>query len=311
MSQLIYHHYPQSPVAMKLRVCFGLLGLDWDEVEIPRVPPKPLLMPLTGGYRRTPVLQIGSDIYLDSQNIALELGTRYPALFASSDGARDLQLGHYCGVHLFGLAVRLVISSVIGTAPDGFIQDRASIYFDAGWNPEDMQARIPSFALQLQAGLSEMDRILAAQKEKGEDFLLGSKASYADAALRQLTWFIGGRWDQGPDFLNGFDHLNAHGAAMDDLGEGRIAHTLSGEDALGVALNSAPESPTGIKAAFTGGLEIGQQVSVRQHVPSADPDVVGRLRYLDARRVSLDIENEEAGHVAVHFPVLDYAVMPA
>ena len=311
MSQLIYHHYPQSPVAMKLRVCFGMLSLDWDEVEIPRVPPKPLLMPLTGGYRRTPVLQIGADIYLDSQNIALELGNRHPALFASQDGASDLQLGHYCGVHLFGLAVRLVISSVMGTAPEAFIQDRASIYFDAGWSAEDMQARIPSFALQLQAGLSEMDRLLAEQAEKGEAFLLGATPSYADAALRQLTWFIGGRWDKGPDFLSGFTHLNAHGTEMDKLGEGTVANSLSGGEALAIALNANPASPTGIKAAYDGGLTLGQQVRVRQHTPSADPDVVGRLRYLDSRRLSLDIENDEAGHVAVHFPVLDYAVVPA
>ena len=69
MTQLIFHHYPPSPVAEKVRIAFGMKSLSWQSVEIPRLPPKPLLMPLTGGYRRTPVAQIGADIYGDSQNI--------------------------------------------------------------------------------------------------------------------------------------------------------------------------------------------------------------------------------------------------
>ena len=70
MTPLILHHYPQSPVAHKVRMALGIAGASWQSVEIPRLPPKPLLVPLTAGYRRTPVLQIGADIYCDSQNIA-------------------------------------------------------------------------------------------------------------------------------------------------------------------------------------------------------------------------------------------------
>jgi glutathione S-transferase len=70
MTSLILHHYPQSPVAHKVRMALGIAGASWQSVEIPRLPPKPLLVPLTAGYRRTPVLQVGADIYCDSQNIA-------------------------------------------------------------------------------------------------------------------------------------------------------------------------------------------------------------------------------------------------
>ena len=41
--------------------------------------PKPNLTALTGGYRKTPVLQIGADIYCDSQLIMRELERRYPS----------------------------------------------------------------------------------------------------------------------------------------------------------------------------------------------------------------------------------------
>ena len=62
MSALILHHYPTSPFAEKVRLIMGYKKLSWQGVTIPMVMPKPDLMPLTGGYRRTPVLQIGADV---------------------------------------------------------------------------------------------------------------------------------------------------------------------------------------------------------------------------------------------------------
>jgi len=67
MSEIVLHHYPASPVSEKVRVALGIKRLAWRSVEIPRVPPKPDVMPLTGGYRRTPIMQIGADISCDSQ----------------------------------------------------------------------------------------------------------------------------------------------------------------------------------------------------------------------------------------------------
>ncbi len=75
---IILHHYPQSPVAEKVRVVLGIKNLSWYSVHIPRLPPKPDLVPLTGGYRRTPVLQVGAEIYCDTQCIIRELERRYP-----------------------------------------------------------------------------------------------------------------------------------------------------------------------------------------------------------------------------------------
>src|SRR6266851_3672405 len=73
MVDIILHHYDTSPYAEKIRVAFGIKGLAWSSVEIPRIMPKPDLMPLTGGYRKTPVLQIGADVYCDTQRILREI----------------------------------------------------------------------------------------------------------------------------------------------------------------------------------------------------------------------------------------------
>lgn len=50
---------------------------------IPPVMPKPDLVALTGGYRKTPVLQVGADVYCDTALIArrLEQEKAVPALF--------------------------------------------------------------------------------------------------------------------------------------------------------------------------------------------------------------------------------------
>ena len=78
MHELILHHYDFSPFSEKIRLIFGLKDLAWRSVIIPSVMPKPDLIPLTGGYRHTPVLQIGADIFCDTRLIARELDRRHP-----------------------------------------------------------------------------------------------------------------------------------------------------------------------------------------------------------------------------------------
>src|SRR2546428_12966243 len=75
---LILHHYDASPVSEKIRKCFGMKRLKWRAVERPGMMPKPDLIPLTGGYRRIPVLQIGADVYCDTQLIVRVLERLHP-----------------------------------------------------------------------------------------------------------------------------------------------------------------------------------------------------------------------------------------
>jgi hypothetical protein len=75
MSELILHHYPTSPFAEKARLLLGFKGLSWRSVHISPVMPKPDLTALTGGYRKTPVLQIGADIYCDTSLDRASSGT--------------------------------------------------------------------------------------------------------------------------------------------------------------------------------------------------------------------------------------------
>ena len=63
MNDLILHNYASSPFSEKIRLVLGSKKLPWKSVHIPPIMPKPEVVALTGGYRRTPVLQVGADIY--------------------------------------------------------------------------------------------------------------------------------------------------------------------------------------------------------------------------------------------------------
>ena len=91
MTDIILHHYETSPYSEKVRLGLGLKGLAWESVEIPVIMPKPDLTALTGGYRKTPVLQIGADIYCDSQLIMRELERLHPSpsFYPAGHGAAD------------------------------------------------------------------------------------------------------------------------------------------------------------------------------------------------------------------------------
>ena len=75
MPELILHHYATSPFSEKARAMLNARGLAWRSVIIPPIMPRPDTIPLTGGYRRTPVLQVGADVYCDTARIATLLDT--------------------------------------------------------------------------------------------------------------------------------------------------------------------------------------------------------------------------------------------
>ena len=66
MTELILHHYARSPFSEKVRLVLGMKRLHWKSVDVPVMMPKPDVVALTGGYRRTPFMQIGADIYCDT-----------------------------------------------------------------------------------------------------------------------------------------------------------------------------------------------------------------------------------------------------
>ena len=139
MSELILHHYPTSPFAEKARLLLGFKGLSWRSVKISPVMPKPDLTALTGGYRKTPVLQVGADIYCDTALIArrLEQEKASPALFPEGQEMIVATFAAWIDSVVFQHAVSLVFQPESAAVRFGklppealkaFIADRAGLF---------------------------------------------------------------------------------------------------------------------------------------------------------------------------------------
>ncbi len=298
MTALILHHYPQSPVAHKVRMALGIAGASWQSVEIPRLPPKPLLVPLTAGYRRTPVLQIGSDIYCDSQNIAhaIDKSGAPHRLFPDQTYGMAMMISNWAETTLFDLSARLVLTHALGKVPEEFIRDRGTLYFEPNWTEASLRAALPSVMHELRASLGFVEAYLAATDGV---YLAGHQPCYGDAAIGYICWFLRGRWDGGDALLANYPALCGLEAALDWLGDGQ-PQDLDAEAALAIAKAAMPQSPIGIIDSASS-FAIGQSVIIRPKGETADPDVVGSLRYCDGMRISIDHSHEQVGDIAVHF----------
>ena len=306
MSDLILHHYWPSPFAHKIRLALGLSGISWKSVEIPRVPPKPLLMPLTAGYRRTPVLQSGADVYCDTQNIvrALTEITDNHQLLPTKLSGKILAFTDWADGAVFNLAARVVLTSALDTAPPEFIQDRGGLYFGPNWTPEGLKSQLPGVILQLAAHLNSIDSGLSSQGG-----FMSNDLSYADVTIAYLAWFIRGRWDKGSDFLQQFVNIERIEREVHEAVH-EVYEDLPAEDALKIAANSESQSPSGVTEQCGSTLKQGMRVSIKPQAETSDSPVLGRLRYLDRVRVSIDHCGPEVGDVVVHLPIAGYQIQP-
>ncbi|KAJ1559050.1 hypothetical protein HK405_012197, partial [Cladochytrium tenue] len=67
-----------SPFGLKILLALALKGIPFYSVNVPNMPPRRATQPLTGGYRRIPVLQLGADLFCDTALILAELEARFP-----------------------------------------------------------------------------------------------------------------------------------------------------------------------------------------------------------------------------------------
>ena len=135
MSDIILHHYAGSLFSEKIRLLLGYLKLPWKSVVTAPIMPRPLLMPLTGGYRRTPNMQQGADVWCDTKIIAERLAeiagdTELHAGFV------PLRVAEWADSHLFSVvvavtfqprAVSATMSTLSSTQVEAFMKDRAEL----------------------------------------------------------------------------------------------------------------------------------------------------------------------------------------
>lgn len=300
MSALILHHYPTSPFAEKVRLVFGYKKLAWQGVTIPMVMPKPDLMPLTGGYRRTPVLQIGADIYCDTSLICnmLEQYQPSPSLF---------------GPHAKGLVNSLAqwADNIVFPAAMGFnFQPAGAAHVFATTDPEVVKV----FAQDRQAMRGGAARMPAADATgayknylrrissmlDGQDFLLGDQPTLADFSAYHSVWFTVVKVPNLAGVLDTTPLVQAWVARMQAFGHGSMRE-LSAADALQVAQNATPLDVSKEVFQDEHGIALGSQVTVHAESLGTEP-THGELVAATRTRYSLRRSDPRAGTVHVHFP---------
>lgn len=309
MHEVILHHYPTSPFAEKARLMLGLKQLSWRSVNIPPVMPKPHLTALTGGYRRTPVLQIGADIYCDTALIArrLEAEKSKPTLFPDGQEFIAATLAQWADSVLFLHAVSLVFQPEsmalrFAQAPKEFVQvfskDRAELFSSGSVTRiplEQAKSHWPVLMARLQQQLAH---------EEG-DFLLGDAPCVADLAVAHCLWFLKGTPVTAP-LVDDYPDVAAWLGKVLAVGHGSPSE-LTADEAVSMARDAVPAELPSEPFFEPNGFQAGQLVSISAVDYGTDP-VEGELVFAGVETLILRRKDERAGTVHVHFPRIGYRI---
>jgi glutathione S-transferase len=264
-------------------------------------------MPLTGGYRRTPVMQIGADIYCDSQCILREIDRRHPLPSFFPGGADGMAWGvsRWTDGEFFDQVIRLVLGAAGDALPADFAEDRGRLYFGPDWGAHLARAGedLPHILSQLRGQFGWVDQRLAT----GRRFMLGDAPGLPDALAYYLVWFLRGRWAEGPAFLSEFPALEAWEARVREIGHGEVS-AMGAEEALAIAKAVEPSTEEAADTRDPQGLSPGMAVSVAPDLDGGEEAVAGRIHAVDRETVAILRDDPQVGRICVHFPRVGYRV---
>ena len=313
-TELILHHYPTSPFSEKIRLILGHKKLGWKSVYIPSIMPKPDVTALTGGYRKTPFLQVGADIYCDSALICdvLEHVQPEPVLYPA---------------HLKGVCrifAQWADSTLFWAAMAYNLQPRGAAHMFADAAPQAAKA----FGEDRKAMAVNMTRLRPADATSAyrsylrriahmadeHDFLFGMAPCVADFAAYHPLWFTRTRVPVLADILEVTPSVLEWMDRMHAIGQG-LPEKFSGPDAVQVASQSEP-MPHGnnllLDSAFQDdhAIALGSRVTVTPE--SFGPEATeGELVAATRTHYSLRRTDVRAGTVHVHFPRIGYVLKKA
>ena len=299
MNNIILHHYELSPFSEKIRRILAYKGIPWSAVEQPIMAPKPELTPLTGGYRRIPVMQIGADVYCDTALIVRRLEELHPqrsVIPQSLAGAAAL-LEDWADHRLFMNVVPPTLIDLFDSLPPGFLEDRAAM--TSGFSREAIIEAAPHALAQTRHALDNLDAQLAVT-----DFLLGENFTIADAACFHPVRFLMNSPRLAAEIVQR-SALAKWVKRIQDFGAGEV-ESLNADEALAVARNAQPEDIGGDSIAIED-YALGDTVTI-----SADDygteTTIGKLVRIRPNQITVVRRDADVGDVAVHYPRAGYRV---
>ena len=310
MSDLILHNYSRSPFSEKIRLMLGHKKLAWKSVSIPAIMPKPDLQALTGGYRRTPVLQIGNDVYCDTALIAdvLEHLAPMPTAYPEPEKGMSRILAQWADSTLFWAAMAYnlqpkgaaeVFAGMPPEAAKAFGDDRGKMSASgmARLRPADAAGAYKSYLRRLSDMLDD------------KPFLLGEVPCIADFSAYHPLWYtrridaIKGILDLTPAVLDWMDRIAA-------IGHGESSR-MTAEEALEVskAAVAGASRPLLSESTFQDdhGIPLGSMVTIRAETFGLE-ETAGELVAASRMHYTLRRTDARAGTVNVHFPRIGYVL---
>ena len=303
-TRIIFHQYDVSPFSEKVRVVFGIKGIEWHAVDQPVIMPKPELTALTGGYRKIPVMQIGADIYCDTQIIIRELDRRFPDTALPDGDGLGQALGFWTDREVFQAAVAVIFGGIGDHVDDAFKKDREALT-GRPFDTDQMKQAVPLMTEQLRAHMAMLDTRLA----DGRAFLGGNAPGLADAAAYYNIWFVRTVNPAGGAVFDTFRHLPRWEESVKALGHGP-RHEMSREEALDIARDARADTQERLDPDEPNGLKPGMAVQVMADDYGRDP-VAGTLVASSADEIAIRREDARVGEVVVHFPRAGFWVLPA
>ena len=305
MSEIIFHHYPVSPVAEKVRAGLGVKKLAWRSVEHSRLPDRPELFAMTAGYRRIPVMQIGADIYCDSQCILRELERRFPEPTFFPNGGPGLPWGisRWTDQEIFALMFRVAFGPVMDKLPPELVADRSRLYLGPGADLKKELPAIPHYLAQVRGHFGWLDANLG----DGRAFLTGDKPALQDVLAHYIVWFFTARYEGQAHFMAEFPKLVAWFERMKAVGHG-TSTPMTPAEALAVAKSSRTIIEAKADPRDPQGLAPGMKVSIGPLTDTGEKPVLGTLRFASRDTVVIDHSHDLCGDVALHFPRVGYRV---
>ena len=303
---IILHHFEKSPFSEKVRIVFGIKKIAWTSVLIPRIMPRPDLMPMTGGYRRTPTLQIGADIFCDTQIIIRELERRFPepSLFPAGSAGIACGLGMWTDRSFFQNTVNLVFGSLADQVPKEFREDREQLRGQK-FDVDAMKAAIPQMRDQLRAHVDWIET----QLHDGRAFLGGPLPGLGDVHAYMNIWYVRGNLPDAATLFGRFPKMQAWEERVKSIGHGTRERELTSAEALEIARNATPQTPIAPDLGDLNGRKPGDRVQVTPDDYGKIP-VEGTIVSLSAQHIAIRRDDERAGEVVVHFPRAGFLVVP-
>lgn len=304
MSDLILHHFDPSPFAEKIRLVFGLKQLSWKSVTIPMIMPKPMLTTLTGGYRKTPVLQIGADIYCDTNLIAEELEKRFPSpsLFPDGNSGLSLALSFWSNSVFFnpGAGLSMGINEEL---PEAILKDRSEFFNFMDFSR--LKEELPHLYTQLMAHID----LVARQLADGRQYLLGSTPGWADINAYFVIWMVRANVPPINDMLKTSLRMAEWEQRMATIGHGE-RQDIEASEALTIAKASVADVVEDVDSQDPLQLNAGDDVIVVPDDYGKVP-VKGTLISLSRQRLCIRRESPETGELNVHFPRAGFRISAA